>query len=59
MSGKSCFRLAEEPLGPLALERLDRAELMAEFDRACERPVPDYPALALEKLFPERRPWTR
>lgn len=56
----SNFRLVDDPLGPDALDtpkaRADLAELLAAFDSSRGTPPPDYPAIALERLFPERRP---
>jgi hypothetical protein len=61
--GRENFRLVDDTLGPLALDtpesRKALAELLAEFERSCAKPPPDYPAIALEKLFPERRPCRR
>lgn len=54
------FRLVEDPLGPDALDtpkaRADLAELLTAFERSRHVAPPDYPAIALERLFPERRP---
>lgn len=48
------FRLVEDPLGPDALERPDRAELMALWDRAKAQPVPDYEANTLGPFLARR-----
>lgn len=52
MTSRSNFRLVEDPLGPDALERPAREELLGLFAEACKRPPPDYATMALRRYFP-------
>lgn len=52
MNARSNFRLVEGPLGPDALERPTREEVLAVWRAALVQPVPDYAVTALRRLFP-------